>query len=127
MNPVAILEVLNIPVIITTCLFDMNIKHPLTSTVSPLQVCVLENDVPILDISAGKQSPYDGTPVAPDTIFNCFSVTKGVAAGAVHMLAERYCTGGTEHRGVFYMSYLSFWRWLRSCNIDCFLDLVLPS
>ena len=53
-------------------------------------MCVLENDVPVLDISAGKQSPYDGTPVAPDTIFNCFSVTKGVAAGAVHMLAERY-------------------------------------
>lgn len=53
------------------------------------QVCVLENDVAVVDISAGRQSPYDGKPVDQDTIFNCFSVTKGVAAGAVHMLAER--------------------------------------
>jgi CubicO group peptidase (beta-lactamase class C family) len=45
--------------------------------------------VPVVDLSAGRQSPYDGKPVDRDTIFNCFSVTKGVAAGAVHMLAER--------------------------------------
>ena len=58
-----------------------------------VQVCVLENDKPIVDLSAGRQSPYDGKLVGPDTIFNCFSVTKGVAAGAVHILAERYKKG----------------------------------
>ena len=54
------------------------------------QVCVLENGVPLVDLSAGKQSPYNGRLVEPDTVFNCFSVTKGVAAGAVHILAERF-------------------------------------
>jgi CubicO group peptidase (beta-lactamase class C family) len=49
------------------------------------QVCVLENDQPIVDLSAGFQSPYDSRPVAPDTLFNCFSVTKGVAAGMCHL------------------------------------------
>jgi aarF domain-containing kinase len=53
------------------------------------QVSVLENDLTLVDISAGQQSPYDVLPVTSDTVFNCFSVTKGVAAGAVHLLAER--------------------------------------
>ena len=65
-------------------------SHP-TPSLSPSlsQVCVLENGLPLLDLSAGLQSPYNGRPVGPDTLFNCFSVTKGVAAGAVHNLAER--------------------------------------
>ena len=58
------------------------------------QVCVLENGIPVVDISAGQQSPYDGRQVGPDTIFNCFSVTKGVAAGAVHILATRSVMSG---------------------------------
>lgn len=43
----------------------------------------------ILDVAAGKMGADDDRPVRSDTLFNCFSTTKGVAALAVHMLADR--------------------------------------
>ena len=54
-----------------------------------VQVCVYRNGKRVVDLWAGCQSPYDLRPVGPDSLFPCFSVTKGVAATAVHLLVER--------------------------------------
>eukprot|EP00961_Rhodomonas_salina_P232664 3143158-Rhodomonas_salina.1 len=43
----------------------------------------------VVDVVAGLKSPYSPDAVEHDSLFNCFSVTKGVAAAAVHLLADR--------------------------------------
>lgn len=43
----------------------------------------------IADACAGSMGPKDPRPVRPDSLFNSFSTTKGVAALAVHMAADR--------------------------------------
>ena len=44
---------------------------------------------PIVDVVAGQMGPDDPRPVQADTLFNSFSTTKGVAALALHILADR--------------------------------------
>jgi CubicO group peptidase (beta-lactamase class C family) len=44
---------------------------------------------PIVDVAAGQMGPDDARPVQADTLFNSFSTTKGVAALALHILADR--------------------------------------
>mmetsp|Transcript_39791 Transcript_39791/g.106135 ORF Transcript_39791/g.106135 Transcript_39791/m.106135 type:complete len:751 (+) Transcript_39791:75-2327(+) len=53
------------------------------------QVCVLRNGEPIVDLWGGRLSPYDRRPVARDSLFNCFSVTKGVVTAAVLSLVQQ--------------------------------------
>ena len=53
------------------------------------QVCVIEDDQVVVELAAGVLSPYDLNPVGQDSLFSCFSVTKGVAAAAMHLLSER--------------------------------------
>ncbi len=54
-----------------------------------VQVCAYQHGERIVDTWAGPMGPGDSRPVGPDTLFNCFSTTKGVAATALHMLADR--------------------------------------
>jgi CubicO group peptidase (beta-lactamase class C family) len=54
-----------------------------------LQVCVYHEGRVVVDDCAGQMGPADARPVEPNTLFCCFSSTKGVAALAVHMLADR--------------------------------------
>jgi CubicO group peptidase (beta-lactamase class C family) len=54
-----------------------------------VQVCAYKDGAPIVDAWAGTMGPGDPRPVGPDTLFNSFSTTKGVAATAVHILADR--------------------------------------
>jgi CubicO group peptidase (beta-lactamase class C family) len=54
-----------------------------------VQVAAYRHGEPILDVCAGVMGADDPRPVQGDTLFNCFSTTKGVAALAVHMLADR--------------------------------------
>lgn len=54
-----------------------------------VQVCAYRNGRRIVDTWAGTMGPDDPRPVAADTLFNSFSTTKGVAATALHILAER--------------------------------------
>jgi CubicO group peptidase (beta-lactamase class C family) len=54
-----------------------------------IQVSVYHHAEPVVDIAAGVMGPGDPRPVEPDSLFCAFSVTKGVAALAVHILAER--------------------------------------
>nr|ALW83626.1 esterase [uncultured organism] len=54
-----------------------------------VQVCAYQNGEKIVDIVAGVMGPDDPRPVQPDTLFNSFSTTKGVAATALHILAEQ--------------------------------------
>ena len=49
----------------------------------------MEGDKVLVELAAGAQSPYDLRPVQHDTLFSCFSVTKGVAAAAVHYLVDQ--------------------------------------
>ena len=54
-----------------------------------VQVCVYRHGEAIVDAWAGTMGADDPRPVGPDTLFNCFSTTKGVAATALHILADR--------------------------------------
>jgi CubicO group peptidase (beta-lactamase class C family) len=54
-----------------------------------VQVCAYRYGEPIVDVVAGQMGPDDPRPVQPDTLFSSFSTTKGVAATAVHILADR--------------------------------------
>jgi aarF domain-containing kinase len=53
------------------------------------QVCVYHEGVECASVCCGTLGKVDRRPVQPDTLFNCFSVTKGVLATAFHMLIER--------------------------------------
>ena len=53
------------------------------------QVCAYQNGEEIVNVCAGQMGPEDSRPVQPDTIFSSFSTTKGVAATALHILADR--------------------------------------
>jgi len=54
-----------------------------------VQVCAYRYGDPIVDTWAGEMGPDDPRPVGPDTLFSSFSTTKGVAATALHILADR--------------------------------------
>lgn len=54
-----------------------------------VQVCAYRKGEPIVDAWAGEMGPADARPVGPDTLFLSFSTTKGVAATALHILADR--------------------------------------
>ena len=53
------------------------------------QVCAYRGGEVIVDTWAGQMGPADARPVQPDTLFSSFSTTKGVAAAALHILADR--------------------------------------
>lgn len=80
----------------------MTINEPLNAQVQDLlqaqirdgrqlgvQVCAYQGGQRIVDTWAGMVGPGDSRPVQADTLFNCFSTTKGVAATALHILADR--------------------------------------
>ena len=54
-----------------------------------VQVCVYHEGKVVVDAVAGKMGPDDARPVQADSLFCSFSSTKGVAATAIHMLADR--------------------------------------
>src|SRR5688572_8573777 len=54
-----------------------------------VQVCAYMNGEIVVDIAAGTMGPEDPRPVQADTLFSSFSTTKGVAATALHILADR--------------------------------------
>ncbi|MBN9494695.1 beta-lactamase family protein [bacterium] len=54
-----------------------------------VQVCAYQNGEMVVDAWAGEMGPGDHRMVEADTLFNCFSTTKGVAATALHILADR--------------------------------------
>lgn len=53
------------------------------------QVAAYQNGELIVDAYAGEMGPEDSRPVQADTLFSSFSTTKGVAATALHILADR--------------------------------------
>lgn len=53
------------------------------------QVCAYRNGERIVDIWAGQMGSHDPRPVQPDSLFSSFSTTKGPAATALHILADR--------------------------------------
>lgn len=54
-----------------------------------VQVCAYKDGELVVDAVAGQMGPDDPRPVRPDTLFLSFSTTKGVAALALHQLADR--------------------------------------
>eukprot|EP00210_Caulerpa_lentillifera_P007134 g6826.t1 len=54
-----------------------------------LQVAAFHNGECVVDIAAGKLSMTDPRPVQPDTLFNVFSVTKGLTSLLLHMAIQR--------------------------------------
>lgn len=54
-----------------------------------LQVCVIKDGIPLIELSAGTLAKTDPRPVQASTLFNCFSVTKAVAAMCLHVLRDR--------------------------------------
>ncbi|MBI5949275.1 MAG: beta-lactamase family protein [Chloroflexi bacterium] len=54
-----------------------------------VQVCAYKDGRAVVDAWAGTMGPDDARPVTPDALFLSFSTTKGVAATALHILADR--------------------------------------
>ena len=54
-----------------------------------VQVAAYKDGKPVVETVAGQMGPDDARPVQPDSLFLSFSTTKGVAALALHMLADR--------------------------------------
>ncbi|KAG0553680.1 hypothetical protein KC19_12G030900 [Ceratodon purpureus] len=54
-----------------------------------VQVCVYKDGNVIVDTAAGVLGKFDPRPVQPDSLFSCFSVTKGITAGLLHWLADQ--------------------------------------
>jgi CubicO group peptidase (beta-lactamase class C family) len=54
-----------------------------------LQAAVYKDGELVVDAWAGAADPESGKPVTPETLFTVFSVSKGIAATALHLLAER--------------------------------------
>ncbi|KAJ0044512.1 hypothetical protein Pint_05339 [Pistacia integerrima] len=53
-----------------------------------IQVCAYKDGEVIVDTAAGVLGRYDPRPVQPDSLFNVFSVTKGITAGLLHWLVD---------------------------------------
>ena len=43
----------------------------------------------IIDTAGVVLGKFDPRPVQPDSLFSCFSVTKGITAGLVHWLVDQ--------------------------------------
>src|SRR4051812_23033516 len=56
---------------------------------SGLQVAVYHHGNLVVDAWSGVADPTSGAPVTPDTLFTVFSVSKGITATALHVLAEQ--------------------------------------
>ena len=54
-----------------------------------LQAAAYRHGALIVDACAGTLGPGDDRPVQPDSLFSSYSTTKGVAAAALHLLADR--------------------------------------
>jgi CubicO group peptidase (beta-lactamase class C family) len=54
-----------------------------------VQAAAYQHGKLIVDTWSGTLGPSDPRPVGPDTLFSSFSTTKGVAAAALHILADR--------------------------------------
>jgi CubicO group peptidase (beta-lactamase class C family) len=54
-----------------------------------LQVAVYHNGEMVIGAWAGVADPGSGTPVTPETLFTVYSVSKGITATVLHILAER--------------------------------------
>ena len=52
------------------------------------QVSVVQNGKVVIDLCGGLQTPYENVKVSSDTLFPCFSVTKGIASTCIHLLAQ---------------------------------------
>ena len=57
--------------------------------VQGVQIAVYSNGRLIVDAAAGTRGDFDPRPMKVDTVVNCFSVTKGIAAACVHLLKQR--------------------------------------
>jgi CubicO group peptidase (beta-lactamase class C family) len=54
-----------------------------------VQVCAYKNGEVVVDDWAGRMGPHDPRPVQANSLFSSWSTTKGVAATAFHILADR--------------------------------------
>jgi CubicO group peptidase (beta-lactamase class C family) len=54
-----------------------------------VQVCAYKDGMVVVDACAGHMGPNDSRSVQADSLFLSFSMTKGVAATAVHILADK--------------------------------------
>ena len=54
-----------------------------------MQAAAYKNGELVVDVSAGTLGPGDNRPVQGDSLFSSYSTTKGVAAAALHLLADR--------------------------------------
>ncbi|XP_022001858.1 beta-lactamase domain-containing protein 2 isoform X1 [Helianthus annuus] len=68
--------------------FLLELKNT-TDKILGIQVCAYKDGKVIIDTAAGVLGKDDPRPVQPDSLFNCFSVTKAVTAGMIHWLADK--------------------------------------
>lgn len=61
------------------------------------QVCAYKDGKVVIDTAGGVLGKFDPRPVQPDSLFSCFSVTKGITAGLVHWLADQGYSSFSNH------------------------------
>jgi len=74
---------------LTAKVHDLLLDQIARGTQLGTQVAAYRNGELILDTFAGELGPEDSRPVHADTLFSSFSTTKGPAALALHILADR--------------------------------------
>jgi CubicO group peptidase (beta-lactamase class C family) len=74
---------------LTSKVHDLLLDQIARGTQLGSQVTAYRHGEVIVDTWAGEMGPEDPRPVQADTLFSSFSTTKGVAATALHILADR--------------------------------------
>lgn len=74
---------------IETKLWELLLNLGRKEQILGVQVCAYKDGKVVLDTAGGVLGKFDPRPVQPDSLFSCFSVTKGITAGLVHWLADR--------------------------------------
>jgi CubicO group peptidase (beta-lactamase class C family) len=64
-------------------------KYVASGAETGLQVAVYHHGDLVVDAWAGVADPASGAPVTPDTLFTVYSVSKGITATVLHVLAEQ--------------------------------------
>lgn len=54
-----------------------------------MQVCAYHRGAVVVDCAGGRLGRYDPRAVQLDSLFPCFSVTKGITAGLLHWLHDK--------------------------------------
>lgn len=75
-----------------------------------LQVCVMQDNVKLVDVAAGEMGPLNPRPVRPDSLFPCLGTSRFAAVALVHALVAAGACEYDQVRGR--RALCCAWRWV---------------